>query len=725
MGRAASGKPAAAHAVAASASVHASDDEDEDELDRLQDELYDDIEALRTLQREDGDGSDADGVDQGDGDDDDAAAEFDQDITIDDQWFDSSKDFTKQFNRMRAHMAALAPPSAPAASSVAGGAAYAQADGPAAVPGAGGRLRIARSSGAATEPAAASRADADPDARMAIKGQILTRIEAKMRKADQESAELLKKYSGRINLNDLFSSDNRAGNKKGDDSKYLNKDKSDRATVEQVLDPRTRMILFKMLNKDVIYKINGCISTGKEANVYHAVTHGEEHRAIKIYKTSILTFKDRDRYVAGEFRFRHGYSKSNPRKMVQTWAEKEMRNLKRLHVAGIPCPEPLLLRLHVLLMTFIGDKKGWAAPRLKDAVITDEATYRDVYRQLLRVLWTMYHKCKLVHADFSEYNLLYHKSTVYVIDVSQSVEHDHPHALEFLRKDCTNVVDYFRKRLTEQIMTLREVFDFVVSGLDVFKAYLAEHEPGVPLVDETLTEAENERAILDRYLDHVHAKIALRPKTYLDAAEVQTSEQVFKNVFIPRTLLDVDAAEHDVQKMRSGNDSDVLYKTVTGIDVGRRKDAPAGAAAGPAAGDRAGKSEPAHASRSDGKAAALPGAHRSGDDDETRAEPPQDPAAARDADDADEIDGSNDSDASDDDGSDDEDGSEGEGEGEDGRPRKARGTAAAGPKRLEDKDAKKERKRLAKEEKREKRKTKVPKSVKKRKEKVAADRKRK
>ena len=26
-----------------------------------------------------------------------------------------------------------------------------------------------------------------------------------------------------------------------------------------------------------------------------------------------------------------------------------------------------------------------------------------------------------------------------MIDVSQSVEHDHPHALEFLRRDCCNV----------------------------------------------------------------------------------------------------------------------------------------------------------------------------------------------------------------------------------------------------------------------------------------------
>ena len=49
------------------------------------------------------------------------------------------------------------------------------------------------------------------------------------------------------------------------------KDKADRATAEQVMDPRTRMILFKLLNRGSIKHIDGCISTGKEANVYHAI----------------------------------------------------------------------------------------------------------------------------------------------------------------------------------------------------------------------------------------------------------------------------------------------------------------------------------------------------------------------------------------------------------------------------------------------------------------------
>ena len=57
--------------------------------------------------------------------------------------------------------------------------------------------------------------------------------------------------------------------------------------------------------------------------------------------------------------------------MVQVWAEKELRNLKRLQVAGIPSPRPIMLKSHVLLMTFIGTN-GSASPRLKDATLSEE-----------------------------------------------------------------------------------------------------------------------------------------------------------------------------------------------------------------------------------------------------------------------------------------------------------------------------------------------------------------
>ena len=70
--------------------------------------------------------------------------------------------------------------------------------------------------------------------------------------------------------------------KKAENDRIRVKDKMDRATVEQVLDPRTRMILYKLLNKHAITGIDGCISTGKEANVYHATDSNDRHLAIKV-----------------------------------------------------------------------------------------------------------------------------------------------------------------------------------------------------------------------------------------------------------------------------------------------------------------------------------------------------------------------------------------------------------------------------------------------------------
>lgn len=98
----------------------------------------------------------------------------------------------------------------------------------------------------------------------------------------------------KINLSSRAQNDIRSSEKKGEKrANYYGRD--DRATSEQVMDPRTRMILFKLLNNNYLSEINGCLSTGKEANVYYAKGGNGQEYAVKIFKTSILVFKDRDR----------------------------------------------------------------------------------------------------------------------------------------------------------------------------------------------------------------------------------------------------------------------------------------------------------------------------------------------------------------------------------------------------------------------------------------------
>lgn len=91
--------------------------------------------------------------------------------------------------------------------------------------------------------------------------------------------------------------------------------------------------------------------------------------------------------------------------MVQVWAEKEFRNLSRIHKSVIKCPEPICVKSNVLIMQFMGTN-GDAAPRLKDAIVEN---YENVYKETLRYMRILFHDCKLIHADLSEYNLLYYQ----------------------------------------------------------------------------------------------------------------------------------------------------------------------------------------------------------------------------------------------------------------------------------------------------------------------------
>jgi RIO kinase 1 len=329
------------------------------------------------------------------------------------------------------------------------------------------------------------------------------------------------------------------------------KDKSDRATSEQVLDPRTRMILLQLLNKNVVSEINGVLSTGKEANVYHAATIPESHddsegpaaplhRAIKVYKTSILVFKDRDKYVTGDYRFRGGYNKSDNRAMVKVWAEKEFRNLRILHAAGIPCPDPLYLRQHVMVMSFLGNKKGWPAPRLRDVdfqLPTEEenaAKWRECYIQLLGYMRVMYQTCRLVHGDLSEYNLMYHQNRIFVIDVSQSVEHDHPRSLEFLRMDIKNISDFFARKGID-CLPERALFGFITSEKGGVET--TQMEDLIAKMYETREEEGNQ-----------------------DDEEVDN--QVFRQQYIPQTLEQVYDVERDAARVQKGEGDDLVYRAL-------------------------------------------------------------------------------------------------------------------------------------------------------------------
>lgn len=499
-------------------------------------------------------------------------------------------DFTKQYNRARQIATALKPSSS----------------GTKALP-AINRVRVR------AVPSTSSPTDAPTvvDAAAAPGEESLT---AHASKTDAQMAAL-SKYAARIHIDDAYdpsrvaggSVDARVPRKTNKLDVNKRKDKADRATLQQVLDPRTLLILSKMIRRGLLSEVNGCISTGKEANVYHATmppsedgTLGERSAAVKIYKTSILVFKDRDRYVSGEFRFRHGYARHNPRKMVRLWAEKEMRNLKRLVHAGLRAPAPIELRDHVLVMEFLGDNDGWASPRLKDAEsLIQPDDWTRLYREMVATMRLMYHRCRLVHADLSEYNILLHNDHLWLIDVSQSVEHDHPHAFDFLREDIAHVDAYFSK-YGVRTLGLRQTFHFIVkdgvrargggvAGLEKLEhgdeqidaavlttaasgtvEDLSETEASLMAELAQLAEAQETPApvpsLIGALVDEVDEAQQQTEAAQQQQQQTEADDAVFRQSFLPRTLEDIYDPERDAALVRAGHVESLIYSGVTGLD---------------------------------------------------------------------------------------------------------------------------------------------------------------
>lgn len=226
-------------------------------------------------------------------------------------------------------------------------------------------------------------------------------------------------------------------------NKMLNR-KESHATAEMGIDEPTRLLLYKFINNGMLQSINGIIATGKESIVLHAEgdpSYPEKlipsECAIKVFKTTLNEFKTRDKYIKDDYRFKDRFCKLNPRKVIHMWAEKEMHNLMRMQKLGINCPEVICLKKHILILSFIG-KDNMAAQKIKEAKLTD-AQWILAYEEIVEAMNKMYNEGHLIHADLSEYNILWHKERCWFIDVSQSVEPNHPSGLEFLLRDCTNI----------------------------------------------------------------------------------------------------------------------------------------------------------------------------------------------------------------------------------------------------------------------------------------------
>src|SRR2546423_7294186 len=216
------------------------------------------------------------------------------------------------------------------------------------------------------------------------------------------------------------------------------KDSETRKTYDEVFDHAALLTIAELITDGVISTLDYPVSTGKEANVFHATDPDGRAKAVKIYRINTATFRNIALYIEGDPRFKRVKRATKP--TIFAWAQKEYKNLVRMEDAGVRVPTPERVLNNVLVMAYIGDEST-PAPSLREVALeSPAAVYQDVVANLQSI-----RKSQLVHADMSEYNLLWWQDRVVVIDVGQAVPLDHPHAEEWFRRDVANIARFFKR----------------------------------------------------------------------------------------------------------------------------------------------------------------------------------------------------------------------------------------------------------------------------------------
>jgi RIO kinase 1 len=202
----------------------------------------------------------------------------------------------------------------------------------------------------------------------------------------------------------------------------------------------------------------GVLKTGKEADVhlmrravgadgpscvlaakrYRNAEHRLFHRDSQYLEGRQMRRSRENRAITGRTSFGRNL-------IAEQWAVAEFGALCRLWSAGVPVPYPVQREGTELMMEFVGDADGTAAPRLAQLRPAPDEL-RHLWDELLVVLVTLAGE-GLAHGDLSAYNVLVRDATPVLIDLPQVVDLAvNPAGPEFLARDVRNIAGWFQAR---------------------------------------------------------------------------------------------------------------------------------------------------------------------------------------------------------------------------------------------------------------------------------------
>jgi len=192
------------------------------------------------------------------------------------------------------------------------------------------------------------------------------------------------------------------------------------------------LALKALVDRNIITSLGRPLGVGKEADVYDALAPDGKRLVVKFFRIGRTSFRKYERHRTSLVTAPGHLAAS-----IKS-ARMEYRALRMLHPAGIKVPKPVARNRHVIVTEFF---QG-----IELAIIQSLSRPIEVLGEILRNAVRAW-EVGVVHSDLSAYNILITpEEEILIIDWPQWVPPSHPMAREYLRRDLSNLIKFFRRK---------------------------------------------------------------------------------------------------------------------------------------------------------------------------------------------------------------------------------------------------------------------------------------
>ncbi len=195
------------------------------------------------------------------------------------------------------------------------------------------------------------------------------------------------------------------------------------------------LALKRLSDKGVVAGVGRQIGVGKESDVYDAIDPSGTRITLKVFRLGRISFKDVSRKRSyASIKLSHKWIWRN-----YASAKREYSNLSMLYQRGVSVPRPIYQLMHILVMEAL------------DGILLHDL--REVEQPYILFRSIMYEVKKtwdigFVNGDLSEYNIFLQWDSLkpILIDWPQAFSRNDSNAVDLLRRDVQNVINFFVKK---------------------------------------------------------------------------------------------------------------------------------------------------------------------------------------------------------------------------------------------------------------------------------------